>query len=251
VCCLIVDDSETNRVFLGHLVRKMFAQCDVVFAESGEAAVLQAAECCPDVILMDVRMPGGMSGIETTRKIRKELSSVPIVGVTGASDATTLRECMEAGMNDVLVKPLRQDMVSAAVVPLVKLDPSSSAVSPRKHAFLVDESFLSDIDEAHRKPLLDDWRIICGEQIAKMFRLCSEKAWKDLQDVAHALKGSSAQIGAVTMSESAAKVEALARDGEENLVATLSNQVRELAVVTDLTLVQFNLSPLALTSVAE
>jgi HPt (histidine-containing phosphotransfer) domain-containing protein len=138
-------------------------------------------------------------------------------------------------------------MVSAVVLPLVKLERTTAIVSLRKHSFLVDESFLSDIDEACRKPLLDDWRTACGEQIAKMFCLCSEKAWKDLQDVAHALKGSSAQIGAVTMSESAAKIEALARDGEESLAASLNNEVRELAKVTDLTLVHFALNPLQLT----
>jgi CheY-like chemotaxis protein len=103
VCCLIVDDSQTNRVFLGHLVKKLFARCDLVFAESGEAAVIQAAECSPDLILMDVRMPGGMNGVEATRKIREKLSSVPIVGVTGANDGTTLRECMEAGMTNMFL----------------------------------------------------------------------------------------------------------------------------------------------------
>ncbi len=105
--CLVVDDSQTKRVLTEHLLRKVFGQqIKVVLAESGESAIANVRQCLPNLVLMDVRMPG-MSGIEATRRIRKINVSglVKVVGVMGLDDAVTVRECKDAGMDDVLVKP--------------------------------------------------------------------------------------------------------------------------------------------------
>jgi CheY-like chemotaxis protein len=182
LCCLVVDDSQTNRFLAGHLVKKVLGDVDVVFAESGEAALEKVEMCSPDLILMDVRMPVGRSGIEATRRIRETLKFVPIVAVTGAGDEATVRiACKEAGMNDVLVKPLRQEQLVAAIFPLLR----QSSVVPREESLLFDDSFLDDVDVASRKLLLEDWRTTCGEQITQLFALCAKQAWNDLQDVAH------------------------------------------------------------------
>ncbi len=234
LCCLVVDDSQTNRFLAGHLVKKVLGDVDVVFAESGEAALEKTATCSPDLILMDVRMPVGISGIEATRRIRGMLNFVPIVAVTGAGDEAAA--CKKVGMNDVLIKPLRLEQLAAAILPLLK----QHVVAPQA-SLLVDDSFLEDVDVASRKLLLDDWRTTCGEQISQLLAFCSKKAWKDLRDVAHSLKGSAAQLGAVKVSESAAKIETLGRSGEEQLVATLTRDVEELARLIDLTLVHLKL----------
>jgi PAS domain S-box-containing protein len=98
-CCLVVDDSHTNQVLTGLLARKVLGRdVEVLFADNGEAAVDMVREHSPDLVLMDVRMPG-MSGIDATRQIRAFplCSSIRIVGVTGANDDATIRECKVQG----------------------------------------------------------------------------------------------------------------------------------------------------------
>ena len=66
---LVVDDSPTERHFLGELLSKQGYQ--VVMAESGEEAMSKAKQLKPDLILMDVVMPG-LNGFQATRAITKD-----------------------------------------------------------------------------------------------------------------------------------------------------------------------------------
>jgi HPt (histidine-containing phosphotransfer) domain-containing protein len=76
-----------------------------------------------------------------------------------------------------------------------------------------------------------------------MSKHCLEREWKGLSDLAHSLKGSSAQLGAVKLSQVAAKLELLAK-GDDPSVDTALSGVTELGKVADLTLVQFGLEAL-------
>ena len=59
------------------------------------------------VLLIDVHMPV-MDGVVATRWIRKRGVQMPIVAVTGSSDSELRRRCVEVGMNDLLVKPVKR-----------------------------------------------------------------------------------------------------------------------------------------------
>ena len=78
----------------------------VITAKQGKEAVVKALEEKPLLILMDILMPG-MDGREATRRIRSnpEAKEIPILAATAITDKSQLRECIEAGCNDVIVKP--------------------------------------------------------------------------------------------------------------------------------------------------
>ncbi len=78
----------------------------VILATDGREGVKKAIEEKPDLILMDIRMPG-MDGREATRKIRSnpETKDIPILATTVLSREAELAECIEAGCNDYIVKP--------------------------------------------------------------------------------------------------------------------------------------------------
>ncbi len=78
----------------------------VFTASNGEDGVEKASEEKPDLILMDIMMPG-MDGREATRRIRSNPMSkdIPILATTVLFRESELNECIEAGCNDYMVKP--------------------------------------------------------------------------------------------------------------------------------------------------
>jgi PAS domain S-box-containing protein len=244
--CLIVDDSNSNRLLAGHLVQKVLGRnIEIVFANSGEAAIRDVAEQCPDLVLMDIKMPG-MNGIEATRNIRELKLSQPviIVGATGLDDAETIRECKAAGMDHVFTKPLRENQLESLLPLIRQLDSTAFiAQSPAGLKLIVDDSFIHDLDPTVRGELLDDWRATIIEQLELMQELSVKSDWKGLENVAHSLKGSSAQLGGTSMSEIAFKVEVMARSGVPNISELLAT-FEELRGITSLSLLHFGLKPL-------
>ncbi len=78
----------------------------VVSANTGVEGVTKAVEEKPQLILMDIMMPG-MDGREATRMIRtnRETEKIPILAVTALYRESELNECIEAGCNDYILKP--------------------------------------------------------------------------------------------------------------------------------------------------
>jgi CheY-like chemotaxis protein len=103
---LIVDDVQANR----RLLRSMLAIDDhkVAEAQSGADALAMIARSQFDAVLMDVRMPG-MDGIEVTRSVRAmagEVAQVPILGVSAENIPEVREQCLSAGMDAMLTKPI-------------------------------------------------------------------------------------------------------------------------------------------------
>lgn len=111
---LIVDDHQLFR----DGVRALFASIDgievVAEAASGEAAVGLVAEHRPDVVLMDVQMPG-MNGIEATRAILAEDPDVGIIVVTMFEDDELVFAAMRAGARGYVLKGAGQEQLMRAV----------------------------------------------------------------------------------------------------------------------------------------
>jgi len=101
---LIVEDHPGLLEVLTLQLEKMgFA---VVSANTGMEGVTKAVEEKPQLILMDIMMPG-MDGREATRRIRsnQETKDIPILVITALTKESQLRECIKAGCNDYIVKP--------------------------------------------------------------------------------------------------------------------------------------------------
>lgn len=103
---LVVDDQEENLFLLSRVIARMGHE--IVVARSGEQAVALFAERAPDLVLMDVVMPGAVDGIEATRRIKAQQGSkwVPVIFVTAASQEHAYLRAMEAGGDDYVTKPV-------------------------------------------------------------------------------------------------------------------------------------------------
>ncbi len=104
---MIVDDSPTEVHVLTTMLTKNGHE--VVVATSGEDGVETAKIEMPDLILMDVVMPG-MNGFQATRQISKnaETSSIPVIMVTTKDQETDKVWAMRQGAKDYIVKPVQE-----------------------------------------------------------------------------------------------------------------------------------------------
>jgi twitching motility two-component system response regulator PilH len=105
---LIVDDSKTELHHLSDVLRKRGFH--VRTAENGEDALRRLAEEVPDLILMDVVMPG-QNGFQLTRTITRDprWSAVPVIMCTSKNQETDKVWGMRQGARDYIVKPVEAD----------------------------------------------------------------------------------------------------------------------------------------------
>lgn len=111
---LIVDDSETHLYTLSKIVEEQGHE--VITAGSGEEGVNAALENKPDLILMDVVMPG-LNGFQATRKIskNKDTSEIPIIFVTTKNQETDRIWGLRQGASAYLTKPVDKKLLIQAV----------------------------------------------------------------------------------------------------------------------------------------
>ena len=111
---LLIEDHEDNRRILRDLLRS--AGYETIEAESGEAGIELARTSSPDLILMDIQLPG-IDGYETTRRIRTylELQQIPIIAVTSYALSGDEIKAAEAGCDDYVTKPFSPRALLAKV----------------------------------------------------------------------------------------------------------------------------------------
>ena len=111
---LIVDDTPTNLEILVDFFAD--AGFEVYVATSGEHALSQVIEVPPDLILLDVMMPG-IDGFETCRRLKAnaETKDIPVIFMTALSDTSDKVKGFTVGAVDYVTKPLQQEEVLARV----------------------------------------------------------------------------------------------------------------------------------------
>jgi CheY-like chemotaxis protein len=106
---------------------------DVLTAADGEAGLAQATLHNPDLIVMDLELPG-LSGVQVARALRAQESTrlIPTIAVTGYSQPGQLEEARRSGFDDILIKPCDPDDLLATIRRL--LDASSAGNASHEKA---------------------------------------------------------------------------------------------------------------------
>jgi CheY-like chemotaxis protein len=107
---LVVDDNVVNVRLLEELLKS--ESYEVATAANGEAALEKIAQSPPDIVLLDVMMPG-MDGYEVCRRIRQneKTAQLPVIIVTALDKASDRETALEAGANAFLSKPVEDDLL--------------------------------------------------------------------------------------------------------------------------------------------
>ncbi len=106
---LVVDDIEDNRRLVGKVLGRH--GYEVVGAGTGEDAINMAQTELPDLILMDVRLPGGIDGLEATRRIKAtpQLAHIPILALTASVRPEDMQRALDEGCSAFVRKPIDID----------------------------------------------------------------------------------------------------------------------------------------------
>lgn len=146
---LVVDDSVDNSFLIQAILEEESYKVDV--ADSGAAALAKVDEFPPDLILLDVMMPG-MDGYEVTRRIRNndKLPFIPILLIT-AYDQPSVARGLDTGADDFIRKPVEFDELLARVRSLLRLKHS---VDERDAIARQREDFVSRLAHDLRTPLV-------------------------------------------------------------------------------------------------
>ncbi|MEV4513299.1 response regulator transcription factor [Dactylosporangium sp. NPDC049525] len=136
---LVVDDQQLVRDGIASLLGIQPGIEVVGIAADGAEAVAKALASAPDVVLMDVRMPG-MDGVEATRELRRELPACRVVMLTTFDDDEYVTQALRAGASGYLLKDLGAVDLAAAVrlthagvAPLAAGIAARLAAAPKDH----------------------------------------------------------------------------------------------------------------------
>jgi len=154
---LVVDDVLSNvKLLQGRLTAEYF---EVMTATSGEEALKIAGEAVPDIVLLDVMMPG-MDGFEVCRRLKSNISTqhIPVILITSLDSPADRVEGLEVGADDFLTKPIDDVALLARVRSLVRLkmitDELRSRAATGERMGIVEPLKFNDVDVDGRARIL-------------------------------------------------------------------------------------------------
>lgn len=222
---LIVDDDSTNRRVAGLQLARLGLESDAV--ADGQEALSMLATIPYRLVLMDCRMPV-LDGYQATRRLRQLNSpnrDIPVVALTASAGANERDLCLEAGMNDLLLKPTRIEELSRVLDSWLKNEePEPDEGSPRKavadEALVDPEVFNLLIELADHDPaeflveLLTMFRDETAHRLDALKKLRETKEFPKLRGLFHILVGSSRTIGLARLGSFCQTLETGAENGE-------------------------------------
>lgn len=219
---LVVDDNNLNQLIVIALLRKF--NYDILTASNGIEALEMFKSDKFDCILMDIHMPK-MDGITSTMLIREfekenNLNETPILALTASHPEEDKSKCLDAGMNDFIRKPVRQEELSR----IISIFADTNTSEKKLHMKLInDQSFnesFSYFDKEIVVEIIDIFLNEYEERLSTIKKAIEEKDFSNLKFHAHSLKG-------VVANFSAPKVQAIAKELEDKGTNSIDENLNE------------------------
>ncbi len=239
---LLAEDNSVNQLFAVRLLEKFNCRVDV--ASDGMEALARLAETAYDVVLMDCRMPR-LDGFEATRQIRGRgggRAKVPIIGLTANATEEDRQDCLAAGMDDFVGKPVDPRRLRAALSRWIELaaddevphDPVVAGSSGSTgEEVLIDEKVLEGLSQLPSKEgepfLLQAFRLFrerCALDLASLEEAREKGDSPSFRLAAHSMKGSCRDLGVLRLAALCQELESLGAAGELSGADTLIEEVR-------------------------
>ncbi|EYD78119.1 Signal transduction histidine kinase [Rubellimicrobium mesophilum DSM 19309] len=214
---LVVEDHDINRHVLDAYLDTMGHSREMV--ETGEEAVERIRSGCFDVVLMDVNLPG-ISGIEATRRIRAladpARAGVPVIGISAHVQADDIAACLDAGMIEMVPKPIAPEDLSGAL----------SRLGPGRDGAAALRGVLADLGPERTAQIVEMMLGQLGGGIEDFARASDAGDFALLARHAHRLKGA---VGNFSLPDLVACLDRIERKAAEEDCAGLDRELPNLA----------------------
>ncbi len=238
---LLAEDNPINQKVALKILEKSGYRADSV-ADGWEA--LKSLESIPyDLVLMDCQMPK-MDGYEAARQIRDPASNVlnhdvPIIALTAHAMKGDREKCLEAGMNDYVVKPVNAGTLVESIGKWLRDDEEELSSHPTQpqgaeaipqaikgvpEECLFDQQALLDRlsgDKALLEEIVDGFLKDAPHRIDAMKKAVNKGDAQEIQRQAHTLKGAAANVEALALQRTAARLEEAGTIGDLDSAASL------------------------------
>ncbi|HEY8271507.1 MAG TPA: ATP-binding protein [Pseudobdellovibrionaceae bacterium] len=224
---LLAEDQLVNQRVAVTYLQKLGLEVDV--ANNGQIALEKALSNSYDLIFMDCQMPV-MTGYEATEKIRERQKGekTPIVALTAEGASGERNICFSVGMDDFLTKPLELDRLTEVLHRWLKSSPKvlDEAALEKLRKFMVNNKSLTEA-------LIEDFMNTAPDLVRTIASGCHENNLEGVQESAHALKSTSATLGATGLAKLCQTIEDAASVEEVKLLLVtvedqLTKSLREL-----------------------
>jgi len=241
---LLAEDNIINQKVAQSILNKLGYKADV--AANGFEAVRALELINYDIVLMDCQMPE-MDGFEATSVIRNPESKVlnhmvPIIAMTANAMKGDREQCIEAGMDDYLAKPVKKDELAIILENWTKpkeggqkISLTEDEISTSLEMPLFDKAELLDHfdgDEEFAQSILVEAIKEIPEDLGNLQELCKGEDAQAIRLLAHTLKGMAANLCTPALREISYKIETAAKDGDLKCARELLPELENIARMT-------------------
>ncbi len=247
VSVLLVEDNRVNRIVATRMLARI--GCEATIAENGQLAldILEDPTNKFDLVFMDVQMPV-MDGLTAVGRIRSKgrYEKLPVVAMTAHAMVGDRERCLDAGMDDYFTKPVKIEQVRAMIEKWKAGRTPSTSETTNEEPGSAESNNQTTPDSESNSPcpiamatalanLDGDMELL--EEVVQVFLETTPIMLADLNEAvksgnaaeitaaAHSIKGASANIGALIVSETARKLELMGKTEE---IADAAKETEEL-----------------------
>jgi len=223
---LLCEDNFDNQRLITHFIRKLGPTVDV--ADNGQIGISMVYKGDYDLVFMDMQMPM-MSGVEATQRLREKGYTKPIVALTANAMQLDREDCLSAGCDDFITKPINRKELQKIISRFLQKDRAVVQVEPQ----IVSDLILDDPELAHLVAKF------CKELPANYSDICElekNKDWAGFSSAIHQLKGLGGGMGYPILTQLTGKIEFQMANEDyktvHRLVSELGSIVQRISLVS-------------------
>jgi len=236
---MVAEDNEINMTLASAILSMCLPDAEIIKAVDGNEAVRAFKDTEPDLVFMDIQMPGrsGYQAASAIREIEAETGGhVPIIALTAGTVNGERERCLDSGMNDYITKPVIAETIRDVLqrwLPEFECTSGSTDIGSSGAERFNREQLLANIDG--NLELFNTLTSIAMTSFAQGLEdITTAHSQKDMQDVkkrAHKIKGSALNMGCTILAEMAARLEEAVEPDEGSVWILLQEMRDEIALI--------------------